>query len=60
MKCLLSALALSMGVVGSVARGVGGTPKDVILDYKREALQDIVSFSSFSCVRQCARRAAKG
>jgi hypothetical protein len=48
MKCLLSALALSMGAIGAVARVVGGTPMDMILK-EREVLQDIVSLYSQHC-----------
>lgn len=37
------ALALSCFAVESAARAVGYSPKEWIMPYKREALQDIVS-----------------
>ena len=38
-----SAIALGCFAVESAARALGGSPKDWIKPYKREALQDIVS-----------------
>jgi hypothetical protein len=43
MKNLLSAIALSSCAIGAAARAVGYSPKEWIMPYKREALQDIVS-----------------
>jgi hypothetical protein len=43
MKNLLSVGALLFGAIGASARALGGSPKDWIVPYKREALQDIVS-----------------
>jgi hypothetical protein len=43
MKNLLSVGVLLAGAVGASARALAGSPKDWILPYKREALQDIVS-----------------
>ena len=43
MRNLLSAIALSTCAVVAAARAVAGSPKDWIIPYKREALQDIVS-----------------
>jgi hypothetical protein len=37
------AIALGCFVVESAARAIGGSPKDWIKPYRREALQDIVS-----------------
>ena len=38
-----SAIALGCFAVESATRAIGGSPKDWIKPYKREALQDIVS-----------------
>jgi hypothetical protein len=38
------AIALGCFAVESAARALGGSPKDWIKPYRREALQDIVSF----------------
>jgi hypothetical protein len=43
MKNLLSVGVLLAGALGASARAVAGSPRDWIMPYKREALQDIVS-----------------
>lgn len=43
MKNLLSVVALSSCAIGAAARAVGYSPKEWIMPYKREALQDVVS-----------------
>ncbi|KAH7414044.1 beta-galactosidase precursor [Phaeosphaeria sp. MPI-PUGE-AT-0046c] len=48
MKNLLSALALSTCAIGAAARALAGSPKDWIVPYKREALQDIVTWDEDS------------
>jgi hypothetical protein len=50
MKNLLSVGVLLAGAVGASARAVAGSPRDWIMPYKREALQDIVSQDLVGCV----------
>ncbi|KAH3918288.1 beta-galactosidase [Parastagonospora nodorum] len=48
MKNLLNVVALSSCAIGAAARAVGYSPKEWIMPYKREALQDIVTWDEDS------------